>query len=263
MVGWLFNELPAVVGAGLVILFFLVPTLIGAIYLQPIFGRLLKDEDDPNMPVGLLLNAFTLYYAVLLALLTIAVFDNYNKAEEAVGKETTALVALYRDLRGYPEPARSDLISLLQKYVDEETGTGWSSQRSGEPARAATKLVDQLNQKITALRPDGRGSDDALHANTLERFNRWVEARRARIQAGETSIPPILWYVVLIGAALNVFVLWLFDLGRLTHLIVSGVLISFIGLVIYMVAALDRPFRGPNGIGPDDLLSVREQIQKP
>ncbi len=263
MVGWLLNELPAVVGASLVVFLFLVPTLIGAVYLQPVFGRLLKDEDDPNTPVGLLLNAFTLYYAVLLALLTIAVFDNYNKAEDAVGKETTALVALYRDLRGYPEPARSQLIGLLKQYLDEETGTGWSSQRWGEPASAAVKLVDQINRQITALRPDGGGSDDALHASTLERFNRWVEARRARIQAGETSIPPILWYVVLIGAVLNVFVLWLFDLGRLTQLIVSGVLISFIGLVIYMVAALDRPFRGPNGIGPDYLLSVLEQIKKP
>lgn len=265
MIGWL-HELPAVVGAAIVVLLFLLPTLIGATYLQPLIGRLLKDEDDPNTPVGLLLNAFTLYYAVLLALLSISVFENYNKAQDAVGKETTALITLYRDLRGYPEPARSQLISLLQQYVDEEAGPGWSSQRWGERTRAATKLVNRLNQQIIASRPQGRSGDDSLHANTLDRFDQWVEARHARIEAGETHIPPILWYVVLIGAALNVVVLWLFDLGRLTHLIVSGVLISFIGLVIYMVAALDRPFRGPNGIGPDYLLHARqeiEQIQKP
>lgn len=261
MVGWL-HQLPAVVGAGLVVLLFLAPTLIGASYLQPLIGRLLRKEKDPNAPVGFLLNAFTLYYAVLLALLTIAVLENYNKAETAVGREATALVALYRDVRGYPEPGREILINLLRRYVDEETGPGWRSQRAGQTTSAAETLVDELNRQITELRPEGKGGDDALHANTVERFNQWVEARGARIQAGETHIPLILWYVVLIGAALNVVVLWLFDLGRLTHLIVSGVLISFIGLVIYMVAALDRPFRGPNGITPDYLLHVRDQISR-
>lgn len=261
MIGWL-HQLPAVVGAGLVVLFFLVPTMVGASYLQPLIGRLLRKEKDPNMPVGLLLNAFTLYYAVLLAMLSIAVLENYNKAQAAVGSEATALVALYRDFRGYPEPDRAELIRLLQQYVDEETGPGWSSQRAGETARAASALVDRLNQKIMMLRPELRGSDDALHNNTLERFNQWVETRRTRIEAGDTHIPLILWYVVLIGAALNAAVMWLFDLGRLTHLIVSGVLISFIGLVIYMVAALDRPFRGPNGIGPDYLLHARQQMSQ-
>lgn len=261
MIGWL-HELPAVVGAGLVVLFFLVPTMIGASYLQPLIGRLLRKEKDPNMPVGLLLNAFTLYYAVLLALLSIAVLENYNRAQTAVGREATALIALYRDFRGYPEPSRDMLIGLLQQYVDEETGPGWSSQRAGEATSAATKLVDELNGRITALRPGGDSGDDTLHANTMARFNQWVEARSTRIQAGRTQIPLILWYVVLIGAALNVAVMWLFDLGRLTHLIVSGVLISFIGLVIYMVAALDRPFRGPNGIGPDYLLHARQAISR-
>jgi hypothetical protein len=112
VVGWL-HQLPAVVGAGLVVLAFLAPTMIGASYLQPLIGRLLRKEKDPNAPVGFLLNAFTLYYAVLLALLTIAVLQNYNKAEAAVGREATALVALYRDVRGYPEPSREILINLL------------------------------------------------------------------------------------------------------------------------------------------------------
>jgi hypothetical protein len=261
LVRWL-HELPAVVGACLVVLSFLVPTIIGVSFLQPIIGRLLRREKDPNLPVGFLLNAFTLYYAVLLALLSIAVLQNYNKAGDAVGREATALIAFYRDLRGYPEPARSELISLLQRYLDEETGSGWSSQRTGETTSAAA-LVNKIDQQITTVRPEGTVRDEALHFNTLERFNDWVEARRARIQAVRTHIPPILWYVVVIGAALNVVVMWLFDLGRLTHLIVSGVLISFIGLVIYMVAALDRPFLGPGGIGPDYLLHARQQIQRP
>lgn len=262
MVNWL-HELPVVVGAGLVILLFLVPTVVGAWLLQPVIGRLLRREKDPNLPVGFLLNAFTLYYAVLLALLSVAVFENYNKASDAVGREASAIVAFYRDLRGYPQPARGELIGLLQRYLDEETGPGWTSQQSGETAASTTALVNEIDHRITSVRPEGASGDEALHFNTLARFNDWVEKRRARIQAGQTHIPLLLWYVVLIGAALNVVVMWLFDLGRLTHMIVSGVLISFIAIVVYMVAMLDRPFIGPDGIGPDYLVHASRQIRPP
>ncbi len=45
---------------------FLVPTLIGSAFLQPLVAQLLRGEKDANTPVTLLLNAFTLYYGVLL-----------------------------------------------------------------------------------------------------------------------------------------------------------------------------------------------------
>jgi hypothetical protein len=82
-----------------------VPTLIGSAFLQPLVGQLLRGEKNPNTLVGLLLNAFALYYGVLLALLSIAVFDNYDKARDAIGQEASSIVALYRNVSGYPEPA--------------------------------------------------------------------------------------------------------------------------------------------------------------
>jgi hypothetical protein len=76
-----------------------------------------------------------------------------------------------------------------------------------------------------------------------------------------TSVPPVMWYVVILGAVLNVLVLWLFDLTRTTHFILGGVLTLFIGVVIYMVAVLDQPFRGVHGLEPVDLLEVRQQMK--
>ena len=69
--------------------------------------------------------------------------------------------------------------------------------------------------------------------------------------------------VVLIGAALNAFVLWLFNVGRVTHLILGGVLSFYVGLVIYMVATLDDPFRGAHGLRPDYLLQAYERMKPP
>ena len=121
-------------------------------------------------------------------------------------------------------------------------------------------LVDELNRQLLSFRPDRQSGDDILHRETLRSFGEFVDRRRLRIQAAGTSIPAIIWYVVLTGAILNVLVLWLFDLGRMTHVVLGGVLTLFIGLVIYMVAVLDQPFRGVHGLAPDDLIHARQQI---
>lgn len=259
MIDWL-HDLPPAIGAMVVCGCFLVPTLVGSALLQPQVGRLLREEKDPNTLVGLLLNVLSLYYGVLLALLSIAVFDNYDRAKDAIGQEAASAVALYRSVSGYPEPVRSSLMQSLRRYLDEETSSGWRAQRQAQVSPGGTLLVDELGRELSTFRPQRETGEDALHRETLRTFNEFVERRRHRIQAGGTSIPPVIWYVVLIGAALNVLVLWMFDLKRTTHVLFGGVLTIFIGLVVYMVAVLDQPFRGTHGLRPDELIEARHQM---
>jgi hypothetical protein len=94
----------------------------------------------------------------------------------------------------------------------------------------------------------------------LRIFEDFIEQRRLRIQAAGTSIPRVIWSVVIVGAGLNVFILWLFDLKRTTHFLLGGVLMIFVGLVVYMVSVLDRPFHGAHGLQPDDLVHARQQM---
>jgi hypothetical protein len=101
-------------------------------------------------------------------------------------------------------------------------------------------------------------SESLLHAQTLRALDEFVEARRLRITAGGSAIPHIMWAIVLCGAVLNAFVIWMFDLRRSTHAIIGGTLSLFIGLVIYMIASLDVPFRGPYGIKPEALIEVHK-----
>ena len=259
MIDWL-HGLPLALGAAFVCACFLVPTLIGSAFLQPIVGRLLQGEKDPNTLVGLLLNAFALYYGVLLALLSIAVFANYDRAKDSIGGEASSIIVLYRGVSAYREPIRTSLMETLRRYLDEETGPGWSEQHRGEVSARGTLLVDELSRQLASFRPDRESGEGFVHQEALRAFGEFVERRRTRVQAAETSIPTVIWYVVLVGAVLNVFVLWLFNLNRTSHFVLSGVLTVFIGLVVYMVAVLDQPFRGAHGLQPGDLVLARQQM---
>ena len=66
--------------------------------------------------------------------------------------------------------------------------------------------------------------------------------------------------IVLCGAVLNAVVIWMFDMRRSTHAIIGGTLSLFIGLVIYMIASLDEPFRGPHSIKPDAIIEVHKAL---
>ncbi|MFC5067655.1 DUF4239 domain-containing protein [Flaviflagellibacter deserti] len=259
MIDWL-HTLPILPGAALVAACFVIPTLVGTVLLQPTVARMVHQERNPNDSLGLLLSTFSLYYGVLLALLSIAVYGNYLDAEDVAGREAAGLFTLYRLVDGYPEPLRVEVTNLLRDYAREESGPGWASQNRGETSPASSAIVDRIGHALLRFSPDRDKGQDVLHAQVLTRFGDFVDARRTRIQAARTSIPTIMWYVVLIGAGLNILVLWLFDLKRLTHFIIGGVLSLFIGLVIYMVAVLDQPFRGAHSLQPEDLAYTLERM---
>ena len=76
--------------------------------------------------------------------------------------------------------------------------------------------------------------------------------RWERISDIRTRIPPVLWWVVCIGALLNIVLIWMLYMEIHLHLILGGILSLFLGLMIFLVAALDNPFRGAVSVGPDD-----------
>jgi hypothetical protein len=55
---------------------------------------------------------------------------------------------------------------------------------------------------------------------------------------------------VLIGGFFHIVLLWLLDMEMHVHLMLSGLLACFIGILIFLIAELDHPFRGEVSSGP-------------
>lgn len=258
MLDWL-HSLPILPGALVMCALFLIPTVAGSILVQPYVARVFRGEEDINTVLGFLLNAFALYFGVLLALLSIAVFENHNKAEDAVEREAAQIVTLMRNIHSYPEEVRRPLSQAMLDYLNEEIGPGWEFQRRGEISVNGVRLINRLHGLLVAHQPDG-GAAALRHANILREFDEFVEARQNRIGSRGAKVPAIMWYIVIVGAILNVIVIWMFDVRRTTHIIIGSTMSLFIGLVIYMIAILDEPFRGLDGVAPDALIAVRDEF---
>jgi hypothetical protein len=92
---------------------------------------------------------------------------------------------------------------------------------------------------------------EIVHAEAFRQFNDMVVMRRQRIQSIGTGIPGVLWYVVAVGAVINTLLILCFRIRFDIHLFIGGMLSFFVGVVVFLVAAMDHPFRGDVSVGPD------------
>ena len=91
-----------------------------------------------------------------------------------------------------------------------------------------------------------------------------IKARRLRLDAVRTGLPKVMWAVIIIGAFIGLSASFFFRVeDPKLHGILVLLLATFIGLVIFMVLALDRPFRGDLGIGAESYQLVYDQLMKP
>ena len=59
-----------------------------------------------------------------------------------------------------------------------------------------------------------------------------------------------MWFVVAVGALINMLLIWMFDLRLRTHLLLGGIISFFTGTMICLIVLLDNPFRGAVGCHP-------------
>ncbi len=222
---------------------------IGAVFVRPILRAFLRKRADINDLIGYMLSCFGVFYGLLLGLLAVAAYQNFSSVETIVSKEASALSALARDVSAYPEPDRTNFIWLLRDYTRYVVRYAWPSQQKGiVPQEGNTRMI-AFHEQLIRFEPSSPGQE-ILHGEALRQFNIYLEARRMRLFSVSTSIPGVMWAVVLVGALMNIALIWMFDMKLTNHLFLGGILSAFMGLMIFLIASLDNPFRGELSISP-------------
>ena len=75
-----------------------------------------------------------------------------------------------------------------------------------------------------------------------------------------TAIPNVLWYAVLIGAAINLLLIALLRIRLLPHFVLGSITAFFLGVILFVIVTLDRPLRGEAGLPPEPLVLLWERF---
>lgn len=217
-----------------------------------------------NGAIAGLLAALIGIYAIAAGLTAVAVWGNTQDAGANVGKEAAAITVLFLDLGGYPQPiqnkARQDLVDYVRYVIDHE----WPLHQRGEAPTSTLKVIEDAQRTVFAFEPATEGQK-AVHALTLQAYNRVIEMRRLRLQAvGDTALPGALWVVVILLGVIAISSCFLLRLDSFAlHATVTTLVAAPIALILYFIAVTDRPFQGGVSVSPEPYRVVLEHIMLP
>jgi uncharacterized integral membrane protein len=214
-----------------------------------------------NDVAGFIYAALGVIYAVLLALVVIAVWEEYEAASV-----TAEIFWLAHRL---PEPEGSHIQQLARSYAEEVIHKEYPLMEQGQaPLMTQTQgtpagwtLIDEIRASLQEFQPQ-RPADEQLYAEGLDQVQRLGDARRMRLVAAEEGIPAVLWAVLIFGGVAAVGFTYLFGLENTwAHRLMVVILAAVIGLVLFTIGALEHPFSGGARIGTGAFELILERFE--
>ena len=228
-------------------------------FVLPRLGKIVHQ----NEVTAILVHGVLIIYGLAVALLAIAVWENHAEVRRTIWAEPAAIGSIYRDTGGYPEPVRGRLRTLLRSYTEYVIHEAWPMQRRGKIAAGGVEFMDRFQEELFAFDPATEGQK-ARYQETLHAYNELVNGRRLRLDSVTSGLPGPMWAVILLGALIALGATFFFDVTNVRlHRVMIALLSSITGLLIFLIAYYDRPYRGRHGVSPEAYELIHEQLMKP
>lgn len=255
MIAWL-ESLPTFL-AGIVIVGGFVVSTLAVGYLVEKFTPV-EIRSAHNDRAGFILAVIGVIYAVLLAFIAIGVWERFQQAEARTYDEAASLATIYRDAESFPNagPIRAALRAYLHSVIDDE----WPRMNRGEKSRISDALLESIDRGIRRLPVTSMQLQD-VQAQMLAAMDTALMDRQTRLTIDFIGINGILWTVLIAGAYITVAFTYFFGFDRtIMQQLMIGSLSLMIGLVLFLVMALDFPYRGSISVEPDAFRALLDSL---
>jgi len=232
----------------------------GLVLTRPLVRRLVGPPPGINDMVGNVVQAAGAFFGITLGLIAVGAWQTHGETDLRVLREAASLGSLYRDVSTFSEPQRGELRGLLKEYADYVIDKAWPAQRHGQNVVGGNEILLRFQNRLMAVEPVTEVQKITLQ-EAFSQYNELAAARRMRLHATTSGMPGMIWFVVFAGAAATLMMTWLLVCERrVAELLLVALLSVLIGLIIFLTAAMDNPFRGEFSVGPDAFVSVRDQL---
>jgi hypothetical protein len=225
-----------------------------------------------NDVAGFIYAALGVIYAVLLALVVIAVWQQYQAASETVDQEANATAEIFWLAHRLPEPEGTHIQELCRSYAEEVVHEEWPLMEQGKAPPMTQErgtpsgwtIIDDIRASLQDYEPRTR-AEDQLYAAGLDQIEELNDARRLRLVAAEEGIPGVLWSVLIFGGIAAIGFTYLFGMENTwAHRLMVVILAAVVGLVLFTIGSMEHPFSGGAriGTGAFDLILERFDTSK-
>ncbi|HXC54326.1 MAG TPA: hypothetical protein VNU97_03450 [Rhizomicrobium sp.] len=223
---------------------------VGGVYIGRKLNHERVAEGHNDVLVPLFLTAGVIY-AVLLAFIVIAMWESYDNAKANTAEEASLLVPLYRDSLDMAPEKGGEMRVLLRDYA-EGVIAGWEHFReTGQGSPSARLAVDKIVLFYGTLTPATKVRE-LIAAQYLSSLSQMLLDRNKRLLQASESLSWVMWAAAIGGGIVTVGMSFFLYMDRpLLQFTMTGVLSALIGMLLFIMIVLERPFVGPLGIEPE------------
>ncbi|MER7395152.1 hypothetical protein ABT381_06510 [Streptomyces sp. NPDC000151] len=222
--------------------------------------RINEEEDDPSETpdvIEYMTMMIGVVYAIVLGLAIAGVWESRSAAEDTVRTEAQALHEVSARARAYPEPVRDRIRTDVNAYVSHVVHKEWPVMtQEGELTPTGTALLQKVRADVTDYHPRS-DFENQSYQPLVDQVAVADGARAARGQSAGPTMPPVVWFGLLAGAAVTVSLIFTLQIRRSgRELLMAGVFTALIAFLLFLVWDFDDPWlRSVDAVQPlKDLL---------
>ncbi|MFD0987691.1 bestrophin-like domain [Methyloligella solikamskensis] len=199
-------------------------------------------------------------YAVMLAFMVIAVWQDYQDVETAVRTEAKAVRDLHHLTYALPGNAGEAVRKPLLAYAKHVKKDEWPEMADGTLGQKPAEYLAHVAEAILSLKVETL-KDLAQYQEALRLAAVIQDSRSERVESADGSIPQILWLALIGGAFILLGYPAFFGTQNvIAQVSMAAVMAALVALVLLPAILLDFPFTGPVHISSEPFDIVTREL---
>ncbi|MFD9000204.1 hypothetical protein ACFV0T_04335 [Streptomyces sp. NPDC059582] len=207
--------------------------------------RAAEDEDPDETPdvIEYMTMWIGVVYAIVLGLAIAGVWEARSVAQDHVQAEAQALHEISERVRVYPPEVRDRIRGDVNAYVGHVVTTEWKAMADhGDVTNRGTELLQQVRADVTDYQPKSDFEAQAYQP-LLDQVAAADQARNARADSTGATMPGVVWFGLLIGAAITIGMVFALQIRRTAReLILAGLFSALIAFLLFLIWDFDSPY---------------------
>jgi len=211
---------------------------------------------------AIIFNAFGVLYAVVVAFVVFVTWNGYDEATKNLQLEASQVIDLFHSAKAFPDPASRVIQDELINYTNSVHNDELRRMAGGDIGLYSTGSLRNLISVFDNME-DKSIPNRELYMESLRRLNNLAEYRRLRIFAGNDTVPPMMWLIMLVGGVIMVLYTYFFGVRNIrAQYGMTSALTIMISLILFVVYVLDHPFTGSGRVSAKPYSEAMELMQK-
>jgi Na+/proline symporter len=207
-------------------------------------------------------NAFCFFYGVLVAFVVFVTWSGYDEATKNLQLEASEALDIFHSAEAFPDPAKNIIQQGLRDYIASVYNDEVQRMSQGEvrlfSSGAHANLRTLFSQMDTISLPNRE-----LYGESLRCLNNLAQYRRLRIFAGNDTIPPVIWLVLLVGGLFAVSYTFFFGMKNIkAQYLLTTTLTVMLSSILFLIYVLDHPFTGTSKVSFEPLRQAMATMQE-